>query len=73
MNYKTIPLLLTLFLILGSYKGYLALYEGNSSEPCQIFHCRIDTLPSADQEKLASGIRVRDRDRLADLLEDYLS
>jgi len=73
MKYKVIPTILILFYILGSYKGYLALFDANASEPRQIYPCRIDMLPQSDQEKLLQGIRVRDQEKLAGLLEDYLS
>ena len=66
-------LILSLGLILGSYKGYLALYETPNPEPKQIFPCSLDTLPPVDRQALTDGIRVRNREALNELLEDYLS
>lgn len=73
IKHKTASLLLLLGLILGSYKGYVALFEEGATEPRQIFHYKVETLPPADQVALESGIPVRDMDRLAQLMEDFFS
>ena len=65
--------LLALYLILGSWKGYVALFEPGKQEPWQIFSCQVDTLPAADQQAIAQGIPVRNPNQLQQLLEDYLS
>ena len=69
--------LLTLFmasaLFLGSYRGYVAIFEKGAEEPRQIFPCRVETLPEEDQKLLEQRIRIRDTDELEQLLEDYLS
>ena len=66
-------LLAVLTMILGSWKGYVALFEKNATEPCQIFPCPVDSLPSADQIALEQGIPIRNHRDLQHLLEDYLS
>ena len=66
------PLLAGLFL-LGSHKGYLALWKGSDPEPFQIFPVKTDSLPAADQEKLADGIEAHSELELSSLLEDFLS
>lgn len=68
-----IALWLLLGTILGTWKGYVALFDPGAAEPRQIFSCRVETLPAADQEALGQGILVRNDRDLAQLLEDYLS
>lgn len=64
---------LALGFLLGSYKGYVALWEKGASEPRQIYPYRVCTLPPADQKALEDGIYVRNEQELARLLEDFLS
>ncbi len=66
-------LLLALYLLLGSWKGYLALFEKNNQEPRQIFPCPVDTLPEEDQLVLEKKIPIRNQTQLQQALEDYLS
>ena len=64
---------LMLYLILGCYKGYIALFDEESCEPRQIFPNQVITLPEEDQKLLAEGIVIRSDRQLKELLEDYLS
>lgn len=64
---------LLLFVILGSWKGYVALFEEDATEPRQIFPCKVISLPEADQQALENGIVVRNERDLNQLLEDFLS
>lgn len=66
-------LLLALYLLLGSWKGYVALFENGKEEPRQIFPCPVSTLPEADQQALEQKIPVRNERDLQQILEDYLS
>ena len=66
-------LLLALYLVLGSWKGYVALFQQGKSEPRQIFPTQVSSLPEADQQALEEGIIVRSDKKLQQLLEDYLS
>lgn len=59
--------------LLGSHKGYLALWTQDREEPFQIFPVAVDTLPEADQQALAKGIPARSQIELSSLLEDFLS
>ena len=59
--------------LLGSHKGYLALWKEDRPEPFQIFPCPVDTLPEDQQAALKDGIRARSDLELAGLLENYLS
>lgn len=65
--------LLALYLVLGSWKGYVALFEQNAAEPRQIFPTLVESLPEADQKLLTDGIIIRNQRDLQQLLEDYLS
>ena len=64
---------IALSFLVGSFKGYLALWENGKPEPVQIFPCAVDTLPEEDQILLAEGIPARSRLELYEILETYLS
>ncbi len=72
-NKKRLSALLLLYLVLGTWKGYLALFEGGKTEPKQIFPTAVSSLPETDQEALEKGIIIRNDRDLQALLEDYLS
>ena len=73
MKDRTIQLLVLLAVILGSWKGYVALFEPGASEPKQLFPTQVNTLPPADQIALEQGILIRNQRDLEQLLDDYLS
>ena len=70
---RKISLLLALYLLLGSWKGYVALFDHGKEEPRQIFPCPVSTLPEADRLALEQRIPVRNQRDLHQILEDYLS
>ena len=70
---RHIYLFATLTLILGSWKGYVALFEKDSAEPRQIFPCPVSSLPLDDQTALEYGIPIRNQKMLQQVIEDYLS
>ena len=70
---RSFPILLAFYLLLGSWKGYVALFESGSEEPRQIFPCPVDSLPEADQLALQEKIPIRNQRDLQQALEDYLS
>lgn len=70
---RSVPLLLSLYLMLGCWKGYVALFEKGSEEPRQIFPCPVDSLPEQDQKRLQEKIPIRNQRDLQQALEDYLS
>lgn len=72
-NKKRLSALLLLYLVLGTWKGYVALFEGGKAEPKQIFPTAVSSLPQADQNALEKGIIVRNDRDLQALLDDYLS
>lgn len=65
--------LMALYVVLGTWKGYVALFDQGQSEPRQIFPYAVAALPPADQEALEGGIVVRNDRDLQQLLEDFLS
>ena len=73
MKQRTYSLFLALYLILGTWKGYIALFQQGKSEPRQIFPTQVSSLPETDQLALEKGIVVRSDKKLQQLLEDYLS
>ena len=70
---RILPPLLALYVVLGSWKGYVAIFEKDSAQPRQIFPTQVTTLPMPDQLALEKGIIVRNQRDLDQLLEDYLS
>lgn len=66
-------LALILAILLGSHKGFLALWRQGEDAPLRVYPLRIDTLPPADQKLLEEGIPVENEGQLAQLLEDYWS
>ena len=70
---KSASLILLLYLTLGCFRGYLALFDKGASEPKQIFPCQVSSLPDADREALEKGIPVRSEDELNQFLEDFLT
>lgn len=70
---KQIAVMLLLGLYLGSYKGYLSLWDSEKAEPLQIYPCPVTSLPPADQQTLEKGIPLKNRLELAQRLEDFLS
>ncbi len=71
--YRTLPALLCIGLLLGSYRGFVALFEEGSTEPRQIYPYKTESLPLADQQELAKGIPVPSEKALTHMLEDYMS
>ena len=65
--------LLALGLYLGSFRGYVALWEEDKTDPRVIYPYKVTSLPPADQRALELGIPVRSDRELARLLEDFLS
>ena len=65
--------ILALAVVLGTWKGYIALFKPGETEPCQIFPTLVTSLPPVDQAALEEGILVRNDKKLQQLLEDYLS
>lgn len=65
--------LLAAGLVLGSFRGYVALFDKGNAEPRMVYPYAIASLPRADQDALETGISVRGEEELRQMLEDYLS
>lgn len=63
----------TLSLLLGSWRGRVALFLRGQEAPLGSYPVRLELLPAADQERLRDGIPVHDTEELQRLLEDLLS
>ena len=70
---RLLPVILALYVVVGTWKGYVALFDQGAAEPKQIFPCPVEALPESDQQALEKGIIVRNQRDLQQLLEDYLS
>ena len=70
---KVFSIFLALYVVLGTWKGYVALFDKGKDEPRQIFPNTVASLPPEDQAALEKGIVVRNDRQLQQLLEDYLS
>lgn len=70
---RKLAAVLALYVVLGCWRGYVALFEKGREEPWQIFPTPVSALPQADQAALEEGIVVRNQRDLDRLLEDYLS
>ena len=60
-------------LVLGSFRGYVALFDKGKAEPRMVYPYATAALPKADQQALEAGIPVRSEEELRQMLEDYLS
>ena len=70
---RLLPVILALYVVVGTWKGYVALFDQGAAEPKQIFPCPVEALPESDLIALEEGILVRNQRDLQQLLEDYLS
>ena len=69
----TMTVMILAGLILGSFRGRLALWTDASPLPVRIYSCCITMLPAEDQQRLGHGIPIESGSKLHRLLEDYLS
>lgn len=70
---KFLPLLLSFGVVLGIYRGQLALWKGEDPQPYKLFPCPISALPNDQRQALEKGIRIDSEEQLDRLLEAYLS
>ena len=63
----------TLTLLLGNWRGRVALFNGESEQPLELYAVRLELLPLADQKQLQEGIPVTDAEELIRILEDLMS
>lgn len=65
--------ILALSLVLGSFRGFIALFDKGQAEPRYIYPYSVSSLPEEDRQALEKGIRVVSEEELCRLLEDFLS
>lgn len=65
--------ILLLCCLLGSYNGYIALWNQGERQPVKVFPYQVASLPPADQAALKQGIIIKDKSMLQEILQDYLS
>ena len=70
---RFLAVFLLMHMVLGTWKGYVALFREGQEEPWQFFPTPVSSLPPEDQRSLENGILVRNEQALQQLLEDFLS
>ncbi len=70
---KAAILFLSAFFLLGTWKGYVALWVDNTPNPQKVFPYPVSSLPQTDQQALKQGIEAETPEILAQRLEDFLS
>ena len=63
----------TISLLLGNWRGRVALFMRGKDIPLALYPVRLELLPIADQTQLMEGIPISDPEVLTDILEDLLS
>lgn len=73
MARKTAAFFLSAFFLLGTWKGYVALWVDDTPIPRKVFPYCVSSLPQKDQQALKQGIRAETPEILTKRLEDFLS
>ena len=58
---------------LCEWNGQIALFEGDSNEPTEVYEVTVAALPEEEQERLREGIVIESEETLALLLDNYTS
>lgn len=59
--------------MLREWNGQIALFEGDSDEPAEVYEVTVGALPNEEQERLREGIVIESEEMLASLLDNYTS
>lgn len=59
--------------ILREWNGQIALFEGDSAEPAEVYEVTVAALPREEQERLREGIVIESEEALSSLLDNYTS
>ncbi len=59
--------------MLREWNGQIALFEGDSDEPAEVYEVTVAALPEEEQERLREGIVIESEEALASLLDNYTS
>ena len=60
-------------LLLGIYKGKVAVWKDNDPKPAKVFPYSARLLPAADRKRLEKGIHFNTKEELTRAIEDYFS
>lgn len=58
---------------LREWEGKIALFEGDATQPTEVYDVVIASLPGEEQQRLRDGIIIENEEMLAGLLENYTS
>lgn len=58
---------------LKEYKNKIAVFEGASGTPTEVFDVYVDSLPVVDQKSIKKGIHADTKEELQTLIEDFTS
>ena len=72
-NTKSVPTQQAGGQVLREWKGQIALFEGDSQEPTEVYEVTVAALPKEEQERLREGIVIESEEALALLLDNYTS
>ncbi|MBR5539777.1 MAG: BofC C-terminal domain-containing protein [Clostridia bacterium] len=59
--------------MLREWNGQLALFEGDGTEPAEVYEVTVAALPEEEQQRLREGIVIENEEMLASLLDNYTS
>ena len=73
MNRKNLFAIILAIFYLGTYNGYLALWQKGQHEPVRIYPYSAEVYTKIDQTALKNGIVIEDIATLEKYLDDYIS
>ncbi len=59
--------------MLREWNGQIALFQGDSDEPAEVYEVTVAALPEGEQERLREGIVIESEEMLVSLLDNYTS
>lgn len=59
--------------MLREWNGQIALFQGDSDEPAEVYEVPVAALPLEEQDRLREGIVIENEEMLASLLDNYTS
>lgn len=70
---KSVPTAQAAQQMLREWNGQIALFQGDSDEPAEVYEVTVAALPEEEQERLREGIVIESEEALASLLDNYTS
>ena len=59
--------------MLREWNGQIALFQGDSDEPAEVYEVPVAALPLEEQDRLREGIVIENEEMLVSLLDNYTS